>query len=157
RHRRHAEGHRRVDARAMRQQAIVTKDAAGFRRRWLFGGNRSLERGSAAYERGAYVEAFYAWKQASRRGSAAAAFEIGQLYVRGQGVLRSLPDAAAWFEKAAAAGHLQAQLQLGLMLLQGTGQHEGAHWKNWQSAASKKSGADAAIADAIFPNGLSID
>src|SRR5579859_8081661 len=92
---------------------------AGRLKPWLARKFSPFQRGTAEYERGAYVDAFYAWKQAARSGSAEAAFRIGELYVRGEGVLRSLPDAAAWYEKAAEAGHIDAQLQLGLMLLRG--------------------------------------
>jgi hypothetical protein len=63
------------------QLAIMTKDAGRFRGPWTFRRSPPLERGTVAYERGAYVEAFYAWKQAFRRGSAEAAFRIAQLYV----------------------------------------------------------------------------
>src|SRR5579872_182147 len=78
-----------------------------------------LERGQKAYDAGAYMDAMQAWRRAAQRGSAEAAFRVGELYTKGQGVARSFPDAVVWYESAAEAGYVEAQLQLGRIFLDG--------------------------------------
>src|SRR5689334_3212336 len=79
----------------------------------------AFECGMAAYERGQYLESIKHWKLASETGEAEAAYRIGMLYVKGEGVVRSVPDAAIWYERAARLGNVEAQFQLGLIFLQG--------------------------------------
>src|SRR4051812_44165482 len=81
--------------------------------------SKPFERGLAAYERGQYLEAFKFWKLASRAGDAEANYRIGMLYTKNQGVVGSIPDAVVWYERAAQLGHVDAQFQLGLILLYG--------------------------------------
>ena len=37
-------------------------------------------------------------------------YRIGLLYARGEGVVRSMPDAVAWYKRAAEAGHAEAHI-----------------------------------------------
>src|SRR5580700_7377888 len=50
-------------------------------------------RGAAAHEKQKYLRALAAWKRAAKIGDPEAEFQIGLLYARGEGVIRSIPDA----------------------------------------------------------------
>jgi len=45
------------------------------------------------------------WEQAAAQGNAAAQFNLGVLYKKGQGVPQNNATARKWFEKAAAQGY----------------------------------------------------
>lgn len=68
-------------------------------------------------------EAVYARKvrAKAKRGDAAAQYEIGRLYAKGQGVWQNYPEAAKWYRRAAEQGHAEAQLSLGILYEEGTG------------------------------------
>ncbi len=61
-----------------------------------------------------------AFRQSRRR--AGRQSYIGELYERGEGVLSSPVDAAAWYRRAAVKGHVEAQFRLGRLYLRG-GRH----------------------------------
>ena len=52
-------------------------------------------------------------------------FVLDRCYARGEGVLRNLPDAVAWYTKAAEHGHIEAQFELGMIFLQGAKSDQG--------------------------------
>ena len=58
-------------------------------------------RGRQRYEQRQYLDALKAWRKAAAWGSSDAAFRIGMLYERGEGVLRNVPDAVVWYRRAA--------------------------------------------------------
>ena len=74
--------------------------------------NTALARADRLLAAGNPARAFEWLSRAALAGSPKAQFRVGQAYVEAAGVPRSLPDAAAWFEKAAAAGHAEAQARL---------------------------------------------
>src|SRR4051812_6594004 len=74
-------------------------------------------------------------------------------YARGEGVIRSMPDAVVWFRKAAERGHAEAQYHLGLVYLHGGPADAG--FVNWFSQASDKQMAER-NKDLLFPNGLDV-
>src|SRR5690349_21006717 len=77
-------------------------------------GNSSyLHRGVVAHNKRQFLQALEAWKHASEQGDAEASYRIGLLYTKGEGVVRSVPDAAVWYNRAAEAGHVEAQYHLG--------------------------------------------
>ena len=78
-----------------------------------------LQRGIAAHEERQYVKALAAWRKAAAQGGVEAQYRIGLLYMRGEGVVQSIPDAVAWYKPAAEAGHVEAQFQLGSIYLNG--------------------------------------
>src|SRR3974390_381074 len=78
-----------------------------------------FQRGVELHDAGAYMEAFQVWRRAAEGGSSEAAFRLGELYIKKQGVMYSIADAKDWYERAAEAGHIDAQLQLGKILLHG--------------------------------------
>lgn len=74
--------------------------------------------GAAAWERGDYPQAVAEWRPAAIGGDATAQYGLGQAYLYGRGVPVDLKQARAWFEKAAAQGHVESQDNLGLLLFQ---------------------------------------
>lgn len=60
--------------------------------------------------------------QSARQGDAAAQFNLGLMYVKGQGDVRQdYAEAVKWYRKAAAQGNIIAQYNLGVMYLKGQG------------------------------------
>ncbi len=80
-----------------------------------------FDEGAAAYKRGDYSAALGEWRPLAEQGRAAAQYNLGVLYRKGQGVPRDYVEAAKWFRKAAAQGHAQAQSHLGHMYAFGRG------------------------------------
>ena len=78
----------------------------------------TFDRGVAYHAERRYLKALGLWKRASTRANAEAQYRIGLLYVRGEGVLRSVPDAVVWYKRAAETGHAEAAYQLSSHLLQ---------------------------------------
>lgn len=68
------------------------------------------------------------WRPLAERGDADAQFNLGQAYKLGRGVPADLKIAQTWYEKAAQAGHEQAQANLGLILFQGGKRAEAMPW-----------------------------
>lgn len=62
-----------------------------------------------------------ALRQAALRGDADAAFEIGERYLNGKGVLVDMTQAVKWFERAAAKGSPAATFRLGMAYEKGLG------------------------------------
>ena len=60
------------------------------------------------------------------KGDAAARFNIGLMYFRGEGVPQDYRQARVWFEKAAMQGLGEAQYNMGAMLEQGLGTEKNA-------------------------------
>ena len=69
--------------------------------------------GARAYRAGRYQEAFRLWKPLAEQRDARAQCQLAYLYERGLGVKQDLPQAIAWYEKAAAQGNGYAENSLG--------------------------------------------
>jgi TPR repeat protein len=76
---------------------------------------------SAAYESGNYTTALREWKPLAEQGDADAQFNLGQLYVRGDGVPQNNETAMKWYTLAAEQGNAVAQNNLGGMYRNGQG------------------------------------
>ncbi len=74
--------------------------------------------GVEAWTRGDYPGAVREWQAQSAKGDADATFNLGQAYKLGKGVPQDMAKAEALFGQAAAAGHLQASDNYGLLLFQ---------------------------------------
>ena len=116
----------------------------------------AFDRGVAYHAEGRYLKALGFWKQASAQGHAEAQYRIGLLYVRGEGVVRSMPDAVAWYKRAAETGHAEASYQLGLIYLNGGGAVRAPGSPEfWLWAASDHDDAAARqTLKLLFPNGM---
>ncbi len=72
-----------------------------------------VEQGRAYYFDGAYKEAAERFAQAAAAGDPAGQFELGRLYLYGEGVPRNDSEAVVWLLKAAEQGEVNAQFFVG--------------------------------------------
>lgn len=77
---------------------------------------KNVRAGIEAWQRSDYAAAVAIWTPLAEKGDADAAFNLGQAHRLGRGVPVNLGTAQRWLEKAANAGHLDAQTTLGLLL-----------------------------------------
>lgn len=89
---------------------------------------QSVKAGIEAWQRADYAGAVAIWRPLAEKGDTDAEFNLGQAYRLGRGVPINLAAAQRWFEKAAGAGHLDAETTLGLLLFQNGDQAEGLKW-----------------------------
>ena len=98
-------------------------------------GDAALE----AAQKGDYATALSIWRPLAEQGNAAAQFNLGLMYEKGDGVEKDEQEAARWYYKAALQGHVGAQLNLGTLYDEGKGVAEdnrkAAQWYN--QAATK--------------------
>jgi hypothetical protein len=86
---------------------------------------QGVKSGIDAWQRGDYASAVSIWRPLAQKGDPDAEFDLGQAYRLGRGVPVDLAQAQLWLEKAADAGHLDAQTTLGLLLFD-SGNRSGA-------------------------------
>jgi TPR repeat protein len=77
-----------------------------------------VKTGIDLWQAGNFAGAVKEWRTLADKGDADAQFNLGQAYKLGRGVPADLGSAQSWYEKAAAKGHEQAQVNLGLLLFQ---------------------------------------
>ncbi|WP_240913902.1 SPOR domain-containing protein [Sphingomonas sp. HDW15A] len=88
----------------------------------------SVKAGIDAWQRGDSARAIAIWRGLAEKGDSDAAFNLGQAYRLGRGVAADSGQAKKWFERAARAGHLDAQVSLGLLLFDSGSRREGLDW-----------------------------
>ena len=76
----------------------------------------TVRAGIEAWQQGDPAKAVAIWRGLAAKGDNDAAFNLGQAYRLGRGVSADSGEAKKWFERAARAGHLDAQVSLGLLL-----------------------------------------
>jgi len=96
----------------MRKLMIATMLAAAL----PAGASASVRAGIEAWQQGDPAKAVAIWRALADKGDQDAAFNLGQAYRLGRGVPADSGEAKKWFERAARAGHLDAQVSLGLLL-----------------------------------------
>ncbi|WP_265529529.1 tetratricopeptide repeat protein [Sphingomicrobium marinum] len=96
---------------------------------------QSVRDGIDAWAAGNYVEAVTIWRPLADSGDADAAFNMGQAYRMGRGVGIDNARAQRYFESAARQGHLDAEVNLGLMLFSNGDKVNAMRWL--RSASSK--------------------
>lgn len=79
------------------------------------------EDGVAAYDQGRFAIAYTLWLPLAEQGHAAAQFNIGVLFEKGQGVARDNAEAASWYMKAAEQEDVEAQYNVALLYERGAG------------------------------------
>ena len=90
------------------------------------------------------------WREAAARGEAWAQFNLGNMYLTGEGVLKNDAEAVKWYRKAAAQGNVPAQYNLGNMYSDGIGVPENdAEAVKWFRKA-----ADQGLANAQYNLGV---
>jgi len=77
--------------------------------------------GLNAYKKGDYATAAKEWRPLADQGDPAVQFNLGLLYLDGQGVPMDLDQAVKWFTRSAEQGYDKAQLNLGAMYSVGKG------------------------------------
>ena len=91
-----------------------------------------LEDGYAAYQQGAYEQAFKLLRPLADGGNGAAQFSIGYMYAKGRGIQRDDAEAIKWYRLAAANSNADAEFNLGRRYDDGQGVSqdyaEAAHW-----------------------------
>ncbi|MCH7478068.1 MAG: sel1 repeat family protein, partial [SAR324 cluster bacterium] len=80
-----------------------------------------LESARSAYERGRFERVLRILEPLVEAGNPEAQFQLGEMYALGRGVPEDDAEAARWFQRAAAQGHVGAQFQLGAMHARGEG------------------------------------
>ena len=88
----------------------------------------NVKAGIEAWQKGDYAAAISNWRPLAEKGDADAAFNLGQAYRLGRGVVINLGAAQTWLERAAKAEHLDAQTTLGLLLFQNGNRAGGLRW-----------------------------
>lgn len=84
--------------------------------------------GVEAWEAGDYARAIREWRPLAQAGDADAQFNLGQAYKLGRGVTQDMAQAIAWFQRAAAQGHIQAEDNLGLVLYESGRRTDALSW-----------------------------
>ncbi len=80
-----------------------------------------IDDANAAYQRGNYAAAEKLLLPLAESGNAYAQYRLGQVYAEAPGELRSVEEAAKWFESAALQGQPHAQYKLGILYVNGNG------------------------------------
>jgi TPR repeat protein len=80
-----------------------------------------FEDATAAHGSQDYATAMRLFRPLADQGSAAAQYNLGIMYDRGQGVPQDYAEAVEWYRKAADQGHARAQYNLGFMYNDGQG------------------------------------
>ena len=89
---------------------------------------QSVRAGIEAWQKGDTAGAVAIWRPLAEAGDADAAFNLGQAYRLGKGVVIDLAQAQNWLERAARKGHIDAQTTLGLLLFQNGNRVSALRW-----------------------------
>jgi TPR repeat protein len=101
--------------RALYRFAVLSSLAAAI------AGAADFAAGLAAYQKGDYAAALKEWRPLAEQGGAAAEFNLGLMYLEGQGLPQDYALAAAWFNKSAEQDYAKAQYNLGALYGAGKG------------------------------------
>ena len=74
-----------------------------------------FDEGVAAYKRGDYATALREWRSLAAQGDAAAQYNLGLMYNKGQSVPQDYAEAVKWYRRAAKQGNGGGQANLGYM------------------------------------------
>ena len=75
-------------------------------------------KGIEAFAEGDFLAAADLWLTDAYLGVANAQFNVGVLYIEGKGLAKDRDEGVFWFTKAARQGHVEAQYNLGHLLLE---------------------------------------
>ncbi|MFZ7199698.1 tetratricopeptide repeat protein [Avibacterium avium] len=82
---------------------------------------QQFQQATQAYRQGNYHSAFKLFKPLAERGNPTSQYNLGQMYLNGQGVRQDFSLAINWYKKAAEQGYADAQYNLALMYENGQG------------------------------------
>ncbi len=80
-----------------------------------------FEAGLNAYKAGDYATALKEWQPLADQGAPHAAYNLGLMYARGEGVPKDFTKAASYYQKAAEQGIVEAEYNLGVLYSNGEG------------------------------------
>jgi TPR repeat protein len=80
-----------------------------------------FDAGLKAYQAHDYATALKEWQPLAKQGNRSVQFNLGLMYMDGQGVPQDFAEAAEWFRKSARQGFVKAQYNLGELLATGKG------------------------------------
>lgn len=89
---------------------------------------QSVRDGITAWQKQDYTTAVAIWRPLAEKGDPDAAFNLGQALRLGRGAKTDLAAAQQWLERAARAGHLDAQTTLGLVLFDSNDRSGAMRW-----------------------------
>ncbi len=98
---------------------------------------QSVRAGIEAWQKGDTAAAVAIWRPLAEAGDADAAFNLGQAYRLGKGVVIDLSQAQGWLERAARKGHVDAQTTLGLLLFQNGNRVSAMRWLSLAAEAGE--------------------
>ena len=98
---------------------------------------QSVRAGIEAWQKGDTAGAVAIWRPLAEAGDADAAFNLGQAYRLGKGVVIDLAQAQNWLERAARKGHVDAQTTLGLLLFQNGNRVSAIRWLSLAAEAGE--------------------
>ncbi len=119
---------------------------------------QTFEEAVAAYERGDYAAAYGGFQVHAEQGDASAQYNLGYMYLNGEGVPQDYAGAAKWFRRAADQAFAPAQLHLGTMYHKGQGvpqdYAEAAKW--FHQAADQGFGPAQFLLGFMYDNGQGV-
>lgn len=114
-----------------------------------------LEEGVAAVARRDYAVAFKAFKPLAEAGNVAAQVNLGNLYMKGEGVKQNYVEAGRWYTHAAEQNERMAQSKLGILHYYGLGTEknpgEAARW--FTKAAQQGDRSAQAVLGSLYAQG----
>jgi TPR repeat protein len=82
---------------------------------------QDFDKGMAAYQSADYATALQEWLPLAEQGSAGAQYNLGVMYVAGQGVSKDIAEAVQWYQLAAEQGAANAKFNVGIAYRSGLG------------------------------------
>ena len=80
-----------------------------------------FQKGLAAAQKGDFATALREWKPFAELGNAVAQYNLGLMYLNGNGVLQNYKNALKWFRLSAEQGYAASQNNLAVMYVKGEG------------------------------------
>ncbi|MCH8622092.1 tetratricopeptide repeat protein [Undibacterium sp. TS12] len=102
------------------------------------------------YAQGDFASALDSFKNAAEKGNADAQFNLGLMYLNGEGVVQDYKQAMKWFEQSASQGNVRAQVNIGRMYAKG----KGVLSNHGVAASWFKKAAEQGYADAQYSLGI---
>lgn len=109
-----------------------------------------LAQGLAAFRAGDWIEAFTRLSPLAEAGDGEAAFALGEMYARGQGVVADPELARDCYRRAAARGVVPAMLALASLLEARGGEEDLAEAENWLKEAVHRGSREARLALGLY-------
>ena len=115
-----------------------------------------FDRGLYALERGDYTTALNKLRPSAEQGHARAQFNLGTMYLNGDGVLQDDNEAVKWYKLSSEQGNAEAQTNLGQLYHNGQGvaRDDREAVKLYKLAAEQKNGVAQAKLGTMYHKGI---